>query len=387
MKTVAFFCYLLLQTGNLFAQSQVKIGAERLDVILNEIGSKKIGLVVNHSSMVANTHLVDTLLSQGVSVEAIFAPEHGFTGKVERGENISNSEDKSSGAPIYSIYGKSKKPSVAQLESVDIMLFDIQDVGTRFFTYISTIHYVMEACAENNIPFIILDRPNPLDHYIDGPILEPNFNSFIGMHPVPIVHAMTIGEYARMINGEGWLKGGIRCDLKVIEMEQYMHGNYYQLSTNPSPNLPDMKSIYMYPSICLFEGTEVSEGRGTYKPFQQFGTPTFKPQKHVFIPEPIPGLSAKPKFEGEECFGYNFSNYSLEALQNISMLNLEYLIEFYNQSPNQPDFFTKHFDLLAGNDQLKKKIIAGMSSQEIRKSWQPGIQRFVKTREKYLLYQ
>jgi uncharacterized protein YbbC (DUF1343 family) len=330
---------------------------------------------------------VDTLISRNIKIKAIYAPEHGYTGKVERGETISDSKDNSTGIPIISIYGSKKKPAPEDLKGVDIMVFDMQDVGARFFTYISTMHYIMEACAENNIPLLILDRPNPLGHYVDGPVLDPKFSSFIGMHPVPIVHGLTIGEYARMINGEGWLKNGIKCKLEIIKVKNYDHNVFYEVPVDPSPNLPDMKSIYLYPSICLFEGTKVNEGRGTFKPFQQFGTPTFTSGNHHFTPKPIPGLSADPKFNGKVCYGYDLSKISLEELQNIREINIQYLLEFYNQSNIKADFFEKSFDLLAGSDQLRKQIIAGKSAEEMKESWQAGLIQFKETRKKYLLYE
>jgi len=371
------------------AQSTITIGAQRFDILIDEIGSSQVGLVVNHTSQVAHTHLVDTLHSLGVSIHAIFAPEHGFTGQVERGKNVSDDQYNDLDIPIISIYGAQKKPTKDHLRGIDLMIFDMQDVGVRFFTYISTLHYVMEACAENNIPLLVLDRPNPLDHYVDGPILDPEYASFIGMHEVPIVHGMTIGEYALMINGQKWLDGGMECQLKVIELEGYQRGTYYQLPLKPSPNLPDMRSVYLYPSICLFEGTEVSEGRGTLKPFQKFGTPWFQPQSHGFVPISIAGLAQSPKFQQQQCFGYDLSKQPLLALQLIDSLNLDFLIEFYNQSPDKEQFFSnsKHFDLLAGSDQLRKQIISGLSSAAIRRSWQPKLRQYLKMRAQYLLYQ
>ncbi len=244
----------------------------------------------------------------------------------------------------------------------------------------------MEACAENELPLVVLDRPNPLGYYVDGPVLDTAYHSFIGMHPVPIVHGMTIGEYARMINGEGWLKGSIQCKLEVVPVKNYTHHNFYRLPVAPSPNLPDMKSVYLYPSVCLFEGTEVSEGRGTHQPFQQFGTPAYTPKIHSFVPKPIPGMSSDPKFKGQVCYGYNLTEKPMEELQNIRRINLQYLLEFYRKSQDQHNFFQKSFDLLAGSDQLRKQIIAGKTEDEIRADWQPGLEAFKAVRKKYLLY-
>lgn len=366
---------------------ELRTGAAQLDAYLPILGTQNIGMVVNQTSTVGKTHLVDTLLSQGVKIKAIYAPEHGYRGTTERGKTVENQVDEATGIPIHSIYGSKKKPSPEILKGIDLMIFDMQDVGARFFTYISTMHYIMEACAENNIKVLILDRPNPLGHYVDGPILKPSSSSFIGMHTIPIVHGMTIGEYARMINGEGWLKSGVQCELEVIPVENYTHQTHYQIDIPPSPNLPDMKSIYLYPTICLFEGTKVSEGRGTMKPFQQFGTPDYTPKNHSFVPKVIPSMSSEPKFEGQTCYGYDLSGKSIEELQAIREIDLSYLIEFYQKEKDKAHFFEKSFDLLAGSDQLRKQVIAGKSEEEIRTSWQEGLEQFKETRKKYLLYE
>jgi uncharacterized protein YbbC (DUF1343 family) len=266
------------------------------------------------------------------------------------------------------------------------MVFDMQDVGVRFFTYISTLHFIMEACAENNLPLVVLDRPNPLGYYVDGPVLDPKFKSFIGMHPIPTVHGMTIGEYARMINGEKWLANGVQCNLTVVPVAGYHHNYFYSVPVRPSPNLPDMKSVYLYPTVCLFEGTNVSEGRGTEKPFQQFGAPYFKGGNGTFTPRSIPVLSLNPKYQGQLCRGYDLSGTPVEELQAIRQLELRYLLEFYQQAPDKTKFFEKSFDLLAGSDVLRKQITTGLSEAQIRQSWQPGLEAFKEVRKKYLLY-
>jgi uncharacterized protein YbbC (DUF1343 family) len=266
------------------------------------------------------------------------------------------------------------------------MVFDIQDIGVRFFTVVSTMHNVMEACAENNIPVIILDRPNPLGYYVDGPVMQAEFTNFIGMHMVPVVHGLTLGEFATMINGEGWLKDSVKCELEVVEIKNYTHATKYQLPVVPSPNLPDMKSIYLYPSICFFEGAEVNEGRGTWKPFQQFGTPWYKPQDHAYVPISIPVLALHPKFENDTCYGYDLSSLSLEELQEIEQIQLNYLIEFYQKSPDKEHFFTAFFENLAGSDTLRKQIIAGHTEEQIRESWKADLELYKQMRKNYLLY-
>ncbi len=365
----------------------IAVGATQTADYFPLIKEKNLGMVVNHTSLVDSLHLVDFLLANEMKVKAIYAPEHGFKGTVERGKDVAHSVDPATGIPVFSIYGSRKKPTAEDLEGIDLMLFDMQDVGVRFFTYISTLHYVMEACAENNIPLIILDRPNPVGYFIDGPVLDTAYSSFIGMHPIPIAHGMTIGEYGQMINGEKWLKNGVQCELTVIKAANYNHQALYHLPVGPSPNLPDMRSVYLYPTTCLFEGTEVSEGRGTWKPFQQFGTPFFTPKVNPFVPEPIPGLSQEPKYEGDTCYGYNLSEVPIEELQQIKQIELKYLLEFYSKSPDKEKFFGPSMDLLAGSDQLRKQIIAGKTEEEIRASWQEGLARFRQVREKYLMYE
>jgi uncharacterized protein YbbC (DUF1343 family) len=394
LKNIPFAVVLLLLAWSMGkaqstdAQPPVILGAARFGEYLPALGNRKVGLVVNQTTVLeGGGHLVDTLLGRGVQITAIFAPEHGYRGNVERGKSFATTRDSATGITVYSIYGSRKKPVKEDLKDVEVMVFDMQDVGVRFFTYISTLHYIMEACAENNLPLVVLDRPNPLGHYVDGPVLDPRFKSFIGMHPIPTVHGMTIGEYARMINGEKWLAGGVQCNLTVVPVAGYHRNYFYTVPVRPSPNLPDMKSVYLYPTVCLFEGTVVSEGRGTEKPFQQFGAPYFKGGNGTFTPRSIPVLSLKPKHAGQLCRGYDLSGTPLSALRAIRQLELRYLLEFYRQAPDKTKFFEKSFDLLAGSDVLRKQITAGLSEARIRQSWQPGLEAFKTVRKKYLLYE
>jgi uncharacterized protein YbbC (DUF1343 family) len=368
---------LLLLTFSVNAQELV-LGAERTNIYLPLLKNKKIAVVGNQTSMIANTHLVDSLLSLKVNVVKVFSTEHGFRGKADAGAKIEDETDEKTGLPIISLYGKNKKPTTEQLKGIEFLLFDIQDVGARFYTYISTLHYVMEAAAENNIKVIILDRPNPNGHYIDGPIREKAFESFVGMHPIPIVHAMTIGEYAQMINGEKWIAR--QCDLTVIEMENYTHDMSYDLPIKPSPNLPNSRSINLYPSLCLFEGTNVSLGRGTEYPFQHFGAPYLK-SNYSFTPKSGEG-SKSPPHENKKCYGTDlrFQDNYLEEI------NLNWLIESYNNCPEKEKFFNNFFDKLAGTDKLRLQIIEGKTVKEIKESWQEGLNEFKKIRNKYLLY-
>lgn len=361
--------------------------AERVGEYLPQIKGKRLAAVVNHTSMVGEKSLVDTLLKSGVNIVKILAPEHGFRGSASDGEQVKDGKDAVTGLAIVSLYGKQKKPSPEMLADVDMVIFDIQDVGARFYTYISTLTYVMEACAENNVPLLILDRPNPNGHYIDGPILQKEFASFIGMHQVPVVYGMTIGEYARMVNGEGWMENSIKCDLSVVPCAGYDHNTYYDLPVKPSPNLPNMTAIYLYPSLCFFEGTVVSVGRGTNKQFQVMGAPDVKFGDFSFTPEPKEGAIDPPQ-KGKLCSGFDLSGLPIGSLQQQKHINLDYLIDFYRQYPDKANFFlkTSHFDALAGNGELKKQIMAGKSASEIRDSWQAGLKRFNAIRKKYLLY-
>ncbi len=362
--------------------AKVIVGAERFDEYLPLLKGKKVALVVNQTSVVGATHLLDTLLSQKVNVVKIFAPEHGFRGDADAGAHVSSSVDAKTGLPLVSIYGRNKKPSKEQLQDVDVVIFDIQDVGARFYTYISTMHYVMEACVENNKKVIVLDRPNPND-YVDGPIIkEDKYKSFIGMHNIPVLHGCTVGELAQMINGEAWLKNGVKANLIVVKMTGWKHGDKYSLPVKPSPNLPNDMSIQLYPSLCLFEGTAVSVGRGTYTPFQVIGYPDRSFGKYTFTPEPIKGMDTNPVQKGKVCYGYDLRKAKTKGF------SLKYLIDFYNKSNQGAKFFTRpqFFDKLAGNSTLRWQIIKGKSEELIRESWQADLNKYKKMRSKYLLY-
>lgn len=364
---------------------EIIVGAHRTAEYLPLIEGKKIGVVGNHTSMINQTHLVDSLLKLGVNITKVFSPEHGFRGDADAGEKVNSNTDDKTGLPIVSLYGKNKKPSKKQLADLELLIFDIQDVGARFYTYISTMHYVMEACAEKNIPVIILDRPNPNGHYVDGPILKKEFSSFIGMHQVPIVHGMTIGEYATMINGEHWLNDSVACDLTVIKMENYDHNSIYNLPLKPSPNLPNMKSVYLYPWLCLFEGTPISVGRGTDKPFQMLGHPKMDSVNISFIPESMPGAK-HPKLKDEKCFGIDFSTKDEKTWRNKAELDLSWLVKIYQNFNDKDQFFGSSFNLLAGSNELQNQLKQGLSEEEIKKSWQEGLNEFKQIRKKYLLY-
>ena len=361
-------------------------GANRMYLYTNDLQNKNVGIVTNQTGIVRtkkNTyvHLVDTLLKKKIKVTKVFAPEHGFRGQADAGEVIKDGKDTQTGLPIISLYSKNKKPSPQQLKDIDVMLFDLQDVGARFYTYISTLHYVMEACAEQHIPLIVLDRPTPNAHYIDGPVLQPAFKSFIGMHPVPIVYGMTIGEYAQMINGEKWLEKGVTANLKVVKLAYYNHQMPYKLPVKPSPNLPNEVAVNLYPSLCFFEGTNVSMGRGTNQQFQIYGSPYFAKTTFHFTPKPNEG-DKSPKFNGKQCYGEDLSH-----TPYLSQINLTWLKKAFEQGKSvKTPFFTSSFNKIAGNDLLKKQITEGKTEAEIRLSWQQELNKFKKTRQKYLLY-
>lgn len=367
-------------------QSKITPGIYNMEEYLKNIQSKKVGIVANLASVIENTNLIDTLLESGINITKIFAPEHGFMGKVEAGGKVSDQSYSNKNIPIISLYGKSKKPLPATLSDIDVMIFDLQDVGVRFYTYISTLHYLMEACAEENIPLIILDRPNPNGFYIDGPVLEHKYRSFIGMHPVPVVYGMTIGEYALMINGEKWLKNSVKCNITIIKCKNYTHNSFYDITVKPSPNLGDMRAIYLYPSIAFFEGTVVSEGRGTDFPFVVTGHPDYSLQNFSFTPAPKPGASLSPKFNGKKCYGLDLRDLPLDSLRKMKQLELSFLLDFYADLNLGERFFIPFFDQLAGTDKLRKMIIANKSEDEIRESWKSEINEFKKIRAKYLLY-
>ena len=374
-----FLCLLVfLQCSS--AQETLQLGAEQTDLYFPYIKGKHIGLVGNQSSTIGSTHLVDSLLNSNQQLVKVFSPEHGFRGTADAGAPIKSGVDQQTGLPIVSLYGNNKKPSDTQLEGIEVLLFDIQDVGARFYTYISTLHYVMEAAAENGIPLIVLDRPNPNGHYVDGPILDTAYQSFVGMHPIPTVHGMTIGEYAQMINGQKWLNDGVQCQLKVVAMRGYNRSMPYDLPLKPSPNLPNAQSVNLYPSLCLFEGTNVSVGRGTPLPFQHYGAP-YLISDYFFVPKS--GEGAKyPKHEGQKCYGKDLTTYN-----KLSQLDLSFLIDAYQQSEDKDTFFNAFFDKLAGGNSLRLSIIDGQSQDEIKQSWDTGLSDFKAMRKHYLIYQ
>jgi len=364
----------------------VVTGAEQINVYLPWIKNKNIAIVTNHTGIVKNVHLVDTLLSCGVKIKKIFTPEHGFRGDVEAGKSVLNTIDKKTGLPVISLYGEKKKPTKEDLKGIDIVLFDIQDIGVRFYTYISTLSLVMEACAENNVSVIILDRPNPNGHYIDGPVLETKLTSFVGLHPIPIVYGMTIAEYALMVNGEGWLKNHLRCNLKYVPLLNYDHKTLYTLPISPSPNIPNMAAVYLYPTLGLFEGTVISVARGTDFPFQAFGHPDMKNASFSFTPRIIPGVCSSPPYLNIECKGYDLRSFGENYFCNHRQIYLYWLIQSYHELGSINSFFNDYFDKLAGTYSLKKQIIEGKNEEEIRASWTPAIENFKIIRKKYLLY-
>jgi uncharacterized protein YbbC (DUF1343 family) len=357
------------------------VGADQLEQLLPQLRGKRVALLVNASSLVGKTHLADTLKSKGITVTKIFGPEHGFRGASADGEEIRDSIDGRTGIPVVSLYGKNFKPTSQQLADVDILIFDIQDVGTRFYTYISTLHYAMEACAENGKAMIVLDRPNPNGNYVDGPVREAGLESFVGTHPIPIVHGLTVGEFAGMINGEGWLKNGIQCPLSIIRLINWTHADEYSPPVRPSPNLPTYQAIKLYPSLCLFEGTVISIGRGTPMPFQVLGNPELKNKTFQFTPVSVPGVSNHPPQENKVCYGID-----LRSIQVERKLDLSYLLNIYADYPDKSKFFIAYFDKLAGTRDLKNQIISGMTEEQIRATWQKGLDAYKVIRKKYLLY-
>jgi uncharacterized protein YbbC (DUF1343 family) len=361
----------------------LSLGCERFEQYLPLLKGKNVGLLVNHTSLVGQRHLVDTLLAHGIEVKKIFAPEHGFRGQADAGELIDNNVDSKTGLPIISLYGKHKKPGRDDLNGLDVVVFDIQDVGVRFYTYISSMHYMMEACAENGVNMVVLDRPNPNGDYFDGPVLKSEFTSFVGIHPIPVVHGLTVGELATMINSEYWLNDSLQCDLSVIKMANYTHAMPYSLPVKPSPNLPNDLSIRLYPSLCFFEATEVSVGRGTYIPFQVIGYPDSIFGEFTFTPVSIDGMSKEPPQQDKLCYGIDLR---AEALTH--RFTLKYLLEFYNKSDKNDELISRKrwFNLLAGNDDLLRKIEDGWSEAEIKASWQSELDAYSNLRSKYLLY-
>lgn len=382
MRFFLFLIFILtLQTG-LMAQT-IKTGAEQPEQYIAKLEGKNVGLVVNQTSQVEGVHLVDFLLNDGIQVKKIFAPEHGFRGNADPGQEIDDQIDSKTGLPIISLYGDNRKPTPEQMQGIDVIVFDIQDVGVRFYTYLSTMHYVMEACAENDIPLIIFDRPNPNGDYVAGPILKKEFSSFVGMHPIPVVHGCTLGEMARMINGEGWLENNLICNVTVIPVKNYTHQTHYSLPVKPSPNLPNDVAIRLYPSLCFFEATTVSIGRGTDFPFQVIGYPDPDFGEFSFKPVSIPGMSTNPVQEGNVCYGEDLRNTDLSHT-----FSLYYFMKYYKKFSDEKDFLSSEswFNLLAGTDQLLKDIRSGKSYQEIEASWEKDLDEYRQMRQKYLLY-
>jgi len=376
------FSILIISQAGCQKNEPIVNGSERTELYLAVLEGKNVGVVANQSSLIGDTHLVDSLLSRGVLLKKIFAPEHGFRGSAAEGELVGDEIDPVSGLPVISLYGDHKKPGSGDLEGIDLLIFDLQDVGLRCYTYLSTLHLVMEACAENGVPLLVLDRPDPLGGMTDGPIMEDKYHSFVGMHPIPLVHGMTLGELARMINGEGWLDKGITCDLTVIPCENYTHEDTYILPVRPSPNLPNNHAVMLYPSLVLFEGTVVSVGRGTDMPFEVYGNPEL-PGDFTFIPE-RKNPNSRPFLLGQECRGEDLRTYT--SPDNWKTINLEWLIKAYNEYPEKDQFFTPYFEKLAGTDNLRNQIIEGKTAQEIQASWKEGLSEFKSLRETYLLY-
>ncbi len=399
--SILFLTLLAISNINCIAQNQstsgkreIITGANQPEKYLSYLKGKRIGLVANQSSIIGNKSSVDSLLSLGIKIVKVFGPEHGFRGNASNGAVVGDEKDAKTGIPIISLYGKNEKPTKEQLADIDLLVFDIQDVGCRYYTNINTLEYVMEACAENNKELLILDRPNPNGYVVDGPIMtDDKFKSAIGIHYTPMTHGMTIGEFAQYLNGEGYLKE--KCKIKIIKVANYDHNMSYVLPINPSPNLNTQQAVMLFPSLCMFEGTAINEGRGTYMPFTILGAPALK-DKYAFSYKPvsIPGMSERPINKDSVCYGLDLRNYDISNLRKSRQINLSWVIELYNAYPDKANFFGKErtgtgvspFDLRIGTDQLRKQIIAGVSETEIRKSWEPGLQKFKAIRAKYLLY-
>jgi len=379
----------MITPGFVQAQELLRTGADRTELYVNFLKNKNIGMVINQTSVIGKNQVpsVDSLLKLGIRVNKIFGPEHGFRGTASNGASVDDTVDPKTGIPAISLYGKHYKPTPTDLEGLNLMVFDIQDVGARFYTYLSTLHYVMEACAENHIELMILDRPNPNGFYVDGPVLDTAYRSFVGLDPLPIVHGLTIAEYAQMINGEGWLKNHVKCKLKIIKVAGYTHDTPYTLPINPSPNLNTPHSILLYPSVCLFEGTTLSLGRGTLVPFQVLGHPSLdKKFRFAFTPISIPGMSEDPPQKDKLCFGIDLRGYDVNQFRVSKKIDILWLKKLYEAFPDKEHFFNAYFTKLAGTDELRKQIEAGKSEEEIRKSWEPALTRYKEMRKKYLLY-
>ena len=395
-KSIQLFFFIIAYTACNAQLNNVHIvtGAEQTKKYFPLLLAKRVAVVANPTSQIAGTPLVDSLLHSDIHVVKVFGPEHGFRGNASNGTTVSDSFDPITGIPVVSLYGKKSMPSREDLQDVDIVVFDIQDVGARFFTYIITLQRVMQSCANFNKPLLILDRPNPNGYFVDGPVLEDSLHSGVGLQPIPIVHGMTIGELAQMINGEGWLMNKVKCHVQIIKLENYTHESVYNLQVSPSPNLNTTQSILLYPSLCLFEGTVISIGRGTYKPFTMIGAPALAGKyTFSFRPESIPGMSEHPLYQDSVCYGLDLGNFNTENLRIKKEINLQWIIECYQAYPRKEIFFDAsqskqigNFDKLAGNSLLRKQIIAGITEKEIRKSWEPALSEFKKKRIKYLLY-
>ncbi len=386
MMTRYIFILCLWFVTSIASAGRPIMGAEQLDKLLPLLKDKKVALAVNHTSIVDGKHLLDVLVGSGIHINKVFAPEHGFRGNADAGEVVRNGRDVRTGVPILSLYGKNKKPTAEQLKDVDVVVFDIQDVGARFYTYISTMHYVMEACAENGKEMIVTDRPNPCD-YVDGPIRQPGLKSFVSMHAIPVLHGCTVGELARMINGEGWLAGGKRCPLTVIPVLNWKHGQPYSLPVKPSPNLPNDQSIALYASLCPFEGTGVSVGRGTLYPFQVIGSPDLPRSPFSFTPQALEGFDKNPMYKGQVCHGEDLRHVS--APQGLSLRYVIRCYQAYKQQGKADSFFTRPrwFDMLLGNANVRQQIIQGKSEADIRAGWQKELDAYQTMRKKYLLYE
>jgi uncharacterized protein YbbC (DUF1343 family) len=386
-----YFCFILLLFYRTPVVAQTKqptivTGAERMNIYLPLLKNKRVAMLVNQTSEVNGVNLVDTLLKRGVDIREIFSPEHGFRGKADAGATVGNSIDSATGLPVISLYGAHTRPTAADLKNIDILVYDVQDVGVRFYTYISSMQRLMEAAAAFHKPLIILDRPDPNGFYVDGPVLDTAYHSFVGLQPIPVVYGMTIGEYAEMLNGEHWLSNHLHCRLTVIKCLYYTHESLYSLPVKPSPNLPNMASVYLYPSLCLFEGTTLSVGRGTNKAFQQFGAPSMPHYLYHFEPVSMPGAT-HPPHENETCYGFDLSGTNADVLTQIDHhFQLKWILKAYQLFPDKSDFFNNYFDKLAGNGLLENQIKSGMSEAAIRKSWQPALNHFKVIRKKYLLY-
>jgi uncharacterized protein YbbC (DUF1343 family) len=373
---------------------EIITGSAQMDAYLSKLQGKKIGILANPTSIIGQTHLVDTLLQLGYKISTVFGPEHGFRGNASAGIKVNDEIDEKTGLKIISLYGKKRKPSSKDMSDIDVMLFDIQDVGCRFYTYINVLRDIMEACAENKKPLIVLDRPNPNGYLIDGPVLDMSLKSGIGQFPIPIAHGMTIGEFANMINGESWLPNGLKCELEVIPLKNYHHSMDYPLPIKPSPNLNTYKSVLLYPSLCLFEGTAINLGRGTAFPFTILGSPALKNKFHFsYVPQSIKGMSETPLFIGETCYGIDLRKINLDSLKTEAKINLSWLQTLYKAHPQKEDFFNQklstqigNFDKLAGNTMLKQQIINEVPEDKIRASWEPALSLYKEMRKKYLIY-